>query len=313
MNSLITGITGFVGGHLAEHLLAAGDEVRGVSSSGRWPAGTPESLTQQVRIASADLGDPEHWQGLHDLTAEFAPACIYHLAAISVPSDCGGDEPNAKAIAANVEGTRRVLHFAESLSPRPRVLFVSTSHVYAPPSGADDRCREDQPLRPKNAYGMTKLLAELTVRDAVQAGCVDAIIARAFQHTGPRQGARMMLPEWAAQLNAPGSAVVVRNRDTWIDLCDVRDVVRAYRLLMTRGITGEIYNVASGVPRRTGAILDALLAIDGRTHSIEETRPGLRWDPIADIRKLQAATGWSPTVPLEQTIRDVWSERQGGK
>jgi GDP-4-dehydro-6-deoxy-D-mannose reductase len=310
VNSLITGITGFVGGHLAEHLLAAGDEVCGVSNSGRWPVGTPDALTKQVRIAGADLGNPERWRGLYELTAEFAPACIYHLAAISVPSDCGGDEPNAKAIAANVEGTRRVLHFAESLPSRPRVLFVSTSHVYAPPSSADDRCREDQPLRPKNAYGMTKLLAELTVRDAVQAGC-DAIIARAFQHTGPRQGARMMLPEWAAQLDAPGGSVVVRNRDTWIDLCDVRDVVRAYRLLMTSGITGEIYNVASGVPRRTGAILDALLAIDGRTHAIEETRPGVRFDPIADIQKLQAATGWSPRIPLEQTIRDVWSERHG--
>lgn len=313
MNSLITGITGFVGGHLAEHLLAAGDEVCGVSSSGRWPDDAPETLTRSVRIASADLGAHECWQVLHDLTAEFTPACIYHLAAISVPSDCGGDEPNAQAIAANVEGTRRVLQFAESLPSRPRVLFVSTSHVYAPPIGAEERCREDQPPCPKNAYGKTKLLAEQAVRDAVHAGRVDAVIARAFQHTGPRQGARMMLPEWAAQLNAPSGAVVVRNRDTWIDLCDVRDVVRAHRLLMTQGITGEIYNVASGVPRRTGDILDALLAMDGRTHAIEETRPGVRFDPIADIRKLQAATGWSPTVPLEQTIRDVWSERQGGR
>jgi GDP-4-dehydro-6-deoxy-D-mannose reductase len=311
VNSLITGITGFVGGHLAEHLLAAGDEVRGLSNSGRWPAGTPESLTRQVRIASADLGDSESQQGLYDLAAGFAPHCIYHLAAISVPSDCGGDEPNAKALAANVEGTRRVLQFAESLPSRPRVLFVSTSHVYAPPTSADERCREDQPPRPKNAYGKTKLLAEQAVLDAVRAGRVDTVIARAFQHTGPRQGTRMMLPEWAAQLDAPGGAVVVRNRDTWIDLCDVRDVVRAYRLLMTSGITGETYNVASGVPRRTGDILDALLAIDGRTHAIEETRPGVRFDPIADIQKLQAATGWSPMIPLEQTIRDVWSERHG--
>jgi GDP-4-dehydro-6-deoxy-D-mannose reductase len=305
VKALITGITGFVGGHLAEHLLGAGDEVVGLSTSGQWPARTPEALVQRVRVLACDLASDDSAQQLAQLSRDFAPDHIYHLAAISVPSDCGGDEPTPRAIAANVDATRRLLEWASTLSS-PRVLFVSTSHVYAPPSSRDGRFREDQSPQPKNGYGKTKLMAEKVVRDAVDAHGVDALIARAFQHTGPRQGSRMMLPEWAAQFAAGADPVAVRNRDTWIDLSDVRDVVRAYRLLMLQGARGETYNVGAGVARRTGDILDQLVAIAGEPPTIVESRPGERFDPIADIAKLQSTTGWRSEVPLEQTIRDIW-------
>ncbi len=310
MLALITGITGFVGGHLAEHLLAAGDVVAGLSTSGQWPARTPETLHRNVTVFRGDLASAEGAAVLESLAREFTPDCIYHLAAISVPSDCGADEPTARALAANVEGTRRVLEWAESLGVA-RVLFVSTSHVYAPPRTRDERCREDQPADPKNGYGKTKLLAEHIVREAVAAGRADAVIARAFQHTGPRQGSRMMLPEWAAQYASGANPVTVRNRNTWIDLSDVRDVVRAYRRLMTDGVRGDTYNVGSGVARRTGDILSQLANLAGNDREVVETRPGERLDPVADISKLNAATGWRPEIPLEQTVADVlhWYER----
>lgn len=304
MKAFITGITGFVGGHLAEHLLAAGDEVMGLSTSGRWPARTPNELVRNVRLVQGDLSSDESSQGLRPVLRDFAPDCIYHLAAISVPSECGGAEPTPRAIAANIDGTRRVLEWAMDRSIR--VLVVSTSHIYGQPNSRDVLAREDDPPRPKNAYGKTKLMAEGVALDAVRAGQVDAVIARAFQHTGPRQGGSMMLPEWASQLASSADTISVRNRDTWIDLSDVRDVVRAYRRLMEHGQRGDIYNVGSGVPRRTGDILDQLIQLSGRAVAVEEKSPGERFDAIADIAKLRKATGWRPEVSVEQTVRDVW-------
>jgi GDP-4-dehydro-6-deoxy-D-mannose reductase len=301
VKALITGITGFVGGHLAEHLLAAGDEVVGLSTSGKWPARTPDTLVQNVRVFAHDLSAND----TPPLPSDFTPDHVYHLAAISVPSDCGGEEPTPRAIAANVDATRRLLEWTGKIGS-PRLLFVSTSHVYPPPNSRDDRCREDQSPQPKNGYGKTKLMAEQVVREAVNSHRVDALVARAFQHTGPRQGPRMMLPEWASQFAAGADPVTVRNRDTWIDLSDVRDVVRAYRLLMLKGARGETYNVGAGIPRRTGDILDQLVAITGAQRTIAEGRPGERLDPIADIAKLRSATGWQSEIPLDQTIRDIW-------
>jgi len=305
VKAFITGITGFVGGHLAEHLLATGDEVMGLSTSGRWPERTPDELVRHVRLVQGDLSSDEMLQSLNQAARDFAPDCVYHLAAISVPSECGGAEPTPRAIAANVDGTRRVLEWAAARSIR--VLVVSTSHVYAQPSSRDARASEDDPPRPKNAYGTTKLLAERIALEVVRAGHVDAIVARAFQHTGPRQGGRMMLPEWSAQLASGADKITVRNRDTWIDLSDVRDVVRAYRLLVEHGRRGEIYNVGSGVPRRTGDILGQLIQLAGRAVEVEEKTPGERFDAIAAIGKIQQVTAWQPEVPIEQTIRDVWA------
>jgi GDP-4-dehydro-6-deoxy-D-mannose reductase len=305
VKAFITGITGFVGGHLAEHLLAAGDEVMGLSTSGRWPARTPDELVRTVRLVQGDLSLGETSRSLSLVLRDFAPDCVYHLAAISVPSECGGAEPTPRAIAANVDGTRRVLEWAKELSIR--VLVVSTSHIYAQPGSRDDRAREDDPPRPKNAYGKTKWMAERLALEMARAGQVDTVIARAFQHTGPRQGGQMMLPEWAAQLAGSADTINVRNRDTWIDLSDVRDVVRAYRFLIQSGHRGEIYNVGSGVPRRTGDILDQLIKLSGRTVRVAEKTPGERFDAIADIAKLQQATGWRPEVSVEQTVRDVWA------
>jgi GDP-4-dehydro-6-deoxy-D-mannose reductase len=290
-------------------LLAAGDEVIGLSTSGRWPDRTPNELVHNVRLVQGDLSSDKTSQSLSRVGRDFAPDYIYHLAAISVPSECGGAQPTPRAIAANVDGTQRVLEWAKELSIR--VLVVSTSHVYGQPNSRDGRASEDDPPRPKNAYGKTKLMAERVALEMARAGQVDAVIARAFQHTGPRQGGSMMLPEWAAQLASGAETISVRNRDTWIDLSDVRDVVRAYRLLMEHGQSGEIYNVGSGVPQRTGGILEQLVQLSGRAVRVEEKTPGERFDAIADVGKLHRATNWQPEVPVEQTVRDVWAWHTG--
>ena len=308
--ALITGLTGFVGGFLADHLLQLGDEVWGVSPDGRWLDSSPQEIRARVRLLAWDVGDAAPLRAeLRQALVDFAPQWIFHLAALSVPEDCGRDAPTPLTMAVNVEGTRRVLDLAAALPSRPRVLLASSSHVYAPVPAEAAFLSESAPLGPTRAYGQTKLAAEAEVQRAVAAGRCDAVIARSFAHTGPRQTPRMMLPQWAQQFAAGSGPVQIHSRDVTLDLTDVRDVVRAYRLLLLRGRTGAVYNVGTGAPRLSGQILDILRGLADPQHKrvITELRPGVRFDPLADIARIVAETGWRPEIPLEQTVADTWT------
>ncbi len=321
MKAFITGITGFVGGFLAEHLLAAGDQVLGCSTQGNWPQQEglwrcpSRHIREQIAVLRWDLGDSSSLSAAdRERIAAFAPDCIYHLAALSVPSHCGEQAPTARALAVNVEGTSRILELAASLPRRPRVLFTSTSHVYAPGATPGTRLSEKAPCGPRRGYGMSKLLAEQHIETAVRERSLDVVIARAFQHTGPRQELGMMLPDWAEQLAADEAGPVrVRSLNTWIDLSDVRDIVRAYRLLANCAETGGIYNVGSGAPQRTGDIFKLMIRLASSTRAASELGSGAeKWDPIADISRLRALLGWQPQITLEQTVADTlehWRRR----
>jgi GDP-4-dehydro-6-deoxy-D-mannose reductase len=312
--ALITGVSGFVGGFLAGHLLECGDAVLGTSPDGRWMAASPEAVRDRVDVLAWDLANPGGpSEDVRQALEQFAPTVIYHLAAISVPGDCGHEEPSPLAVRINVDGTRRVLALAASLPSSPRVLFISSSYVYAPVTADHPRVDETWPVTPKRGYGRTKLAAEEAVRLAVAEDQVDAMIARAFQHTGPGQSPRMMLSEWAFQFAQGGpEPVKVHTQDAWIDLTDVRDVVRAYRLLALHGERGEVYNVGSGIARRTGDILELLRHAADPTRPVVELRPGFKQDPIANITRLTHRTGWQPGIPVEQTVQDAlcwWLKR----
>ncbi len=308
MKSLVTGVTGFAGTYLAEHLLGAGDDVLGCSRGAAWSESTPQHVQANVPLLRWDVGDrsqpsPEVVQRVKD----FAPDWIFHLAAISVPRDCGRDTPTDRAAAVNIDGTARVLDLAAQTGSPTRVIFISSSHVYDPLTDAAAPLREDAPLDPGSAYGKTKQAAEALVAEA-QTGGLDTVTVRAFQHTGPRQSTQMMLPEWADQFaRASTDPINAYNCDTWIDLTDVRDVVRAYRLLAERAPSGETYNVGSGIARRTGDILETLRNIAGPNRAIVELRPGTQYDPIANVDRLAKATGWQAEVTLEQTVADTWA------
>ncbi len=305
--ALITGVSGFAGGLLAEHLLDCGDVVLGCSPAGTWKNSSPDSLRQRVELLAWDIGDP------HGLSREsnrrieqFEPHWIFHLAALSVPEDCGPQEPVPEAMAVNVDGTRRVMQLAAALPSRPRVLFTSSSHVYAPVTSSAPTVDETAPVGPWRGYGRTKLAAEAEVRRAVERWGCDAVIARSFQHAGPGQNPRMMLAQWARQFaRGGGEPVEVHTCDARIDLSDGRDVVRAYRLLAKRGRRGEVYNVGSGVSRRSGDVLQLLRRIADPSRRIVVRRPGFKQDPIADITRLRECTGWCARIPLETTVADT--------
>jgi GDP-4-dehydro-6-deoxy-D-mannose reductase len=305
--ALITGISGFAGVHLAEHLLACGDVVAGTSSSGRWRPGTPPAVALSVQLWPWDLeGPPQQDAALAQRLAAFEPEHVYHLAALSIPRECGDVEPTPRAWNVNVVGTGRLLDVLAQAAPQARMLFVSSSHVYAPVARETPVVDEQWPLAPRRGYGKTKLAAERLLAERARSGRPAVVVARAFQHTGPRQGLPMMLPEWVAQFCRSDSApIVVQNDNTCIDLSDVRDVVRAYRLLMLHGSPGEAYNVGSGILRTTGEVLEVLRRLAGPHREIQVRSHEERADPIADISRLAACTGWRPVFTLEQTVADT--------
>lgn len=304
MKALVTGATGFAGQHLAAHLLSEGYEVLGVSRTARWPARAPDAIRAIPLLAWDIAQDPP--EGLVERVAAFAPDWVFHLAALSVPADCGRDEPTAEARAVNVDGTRRVVELARRLPGPVRLLFVSTSHVYAPVTRDHFLVNESSPIAPTAGYGKTKLLGESLVAAAAAAG-LDAVIVRAFQHAGPGQSARMMLAEWGAQFAAGGDEPVrIQRSNAFIDLSDVRDVVRAYRLVAQRGDAGQIYNVGSGQCLRSGDVFEHLRRLAAPQRLFVESSPAVKQDPIADISRVTAATAWRPRIDWRKTVEDVW-------
>ena len=304
MNALITGVTGFAGGHLAEHLLAEGDRVAGASLSTDWPPESPASLAAVVPVIEWDIATDPSAVTMAAIEA-LAPKCIYHLAAISVPGECGADEPTSLAKEVNVEGTLRVIRLAAALPSRPRVLFTSSSHVYAPVSAETPSVGEDAPLGPRGGYGKTKLAAEKGAAKLAGELDVELVVARSFQHTGPRQTGPMMLAEWIEQVVAGRDPIRVQSCHARIDVCDVRDVARGYRLLALRGEAGKVYNVGGGRGLTSGAVLEVLLGGLDSPPEVEELNPTAKQDPIADITRLTVATGWQPAISIEQTVADA--------
>lgn len=306
MRAFVTGIAGFVGTHLTEHLHASGDQVLGTSLSGTWgdDAATkrlPPSL-HGVSLLPWDIALPAP-AAMQTALQEFAPQAIYHLAAVSKAID-GATE---YAQQTNIGGTQHVLELAKALPSQPRVLFVSSSYVYGDASSVQP-VSESSPLPGQlDGYGHSKREGERETLEHVAEGG-DAVIARAFQHAGPRQSARFMLAEWCDRfLREQGTDIAIGSSETWLDLSDVRDVVRAYRLLMTQGVRGEIYNVGSGVARRTGDIFAQLCRVAGSPRVARPRSTQQRYTPIADLTKITTATGWQPQISIEQTIADTYA------
>jgi GDP-4-dehydro-6-deoxy-D-mannose reductase len=312
MKSLITGYRGFVGSHLTEHLLSLGEPVLGVHRAASAARRLPDRLATVPALAWDVAGGSPSTAARHAIEA-FGPDVIFHLAAMSIPRDCGDVEPTHAAVEANVDALRFVFDLARMLPRRPRIIFASTSHVYGSVAAANPVVAETAPLAPRNAYGRTKLAAEELCLNAVKNEGHDIVTARLFSQSGPRQDGRLMLAEWAAQLvNPDRDSIEVASLDVSVDFLDVRDGVRALRLLALHGQTGANYNIGSGVARTTGDIFRQLQQAAADCRPVCELRPGRRSDPIADIGRLQKATGWAPQLPLVQTLVDVlddWRRR----
>jgi GDP-4-dehydro-6-deoxy-D-mannose reductase len=292
---LVTGAGGFVGTHLTRHLQACGDEVIGVD---RHPHGDEPG----VDITQAD--------DVLALVRRVRPAAIYHLAGWA---DVGGSwkEPVA-AFRTNAEGTLNVLGAASEVGVE-RVLAVSSADVYGKVEPSELPLTEDSPLRPASPYAVSKVAADYLGLQAWLGRGLPVLRVRAFNHLGPGQTDKFVAPALASRIARAerdgGDVLPIGDLSARRDFTDVRDVVRAYRLLLERGEPGQVYNVCSGVDLAVQDLADQLLA-QARIPLRFETDPDLlRPVEIPVLRgshdRLTAATGWEPEIPISQTLTDL--------
>ena len=309
MRALVTGASGFVGGHLVEHLIAAGDLVVGLSASGRWPREL-EHLGRHARIEACDLAQGDG-DALVGLIGRKRPEVIYHLAAQANPQASVADPRGTWAL--NLGGTLNLLEAVKGSGLNPRVVLVGSGVCYGNPGPEHLPVNESCPLRPNNPYAASKGAADLLGIQHFLAHGTDVVMARPFNHAGPRQSPGYVLGGLARQVAEVEAGarprIEVGNLDVVRDFTDVRDVVRAYRLLAERGAAGEVYNLGSGQGAR---IADALATLT----SLARVPVEVRVDParvrpvdqpllVADAAKLRAATGWAPRFSIEQTLADM--------
>jgi GDP-4-dehydro-6-deoxy-D-mannose reductase len=292
LRAFVTGGHGFVGTWLVDHLLHTGDEV--VAPGPGLDVTEPAAL----RRAMADAG----------------PDAVYHLAALTHVGR-SWDEPG-EFLRVNAGGTLNVLEAAGRCDPVPRVLLVSSAEVYGAVTPADVPVDEAAPLCPVSPYAASKAAAELVGVQAHLGRGLPVVRARPFNHAGPGQAHTFVVPGVARRilraLHSGGRVLPVGNLTPRRDITDVRDVVRAYRLLVERGRPGEVYNVCSGRDVSVEELVRRLLALAGADLELL-TDPALSRPVdvpvlVGDASRLRAATGWEPAVPLDDTLAAVLEE-----
>lgn len=316
MRILITGVTGFVGGHLVQALADNGaDELHGFSRSTTWPVACDTSV--KVTLHAVDLTGPT--SAIAEALAAIRPQQIYHLAGYAKTGE-SFREPEA-AWQGNLTATRHLYDAVVQCQLRPRILFVGSGLIYGDPERTDTTCDENTPLKPANPYAASKAAADLVSYQYTRSPGLDIVRARPFNHIGARQSADYAIANFARQIAAieAGEQIpVIETGDLSAgrDLADVRDVVQAYRLLMQRGRTGEAYNVATGRTHRIAEVLQRMVALAKVPMEIrQKVDPQRKGDTAvtrASIDKIHRELGWQPTYSLEDTlatILDDWRQR----
>ncbi|HKY20639.1 MAG TPA: GDP-mannose 4,6-dehydratase [Vicinamibacterales bacterium] len=288
MTVLVTGARGFAGSHLLASL-----SQNGVAATG-WSR-------QDV-----DLLDP---RAVTRAIAELKPTVVYHCAGAS---HVGQSFANVRdTLASNVLGTHHLLKGLHSAGLGARVLIPSSSLVYRQ---SDLALQEDDPIGPATPYALSKLAQEMLGRRSVLEDGQQIFIARPFNHTGPRQNPSFSASGFARQIalieqGRMSPEISVGNLDASRDLHDVRDTVRAYRAIVEHGRPGEVYNVCSGQAFKIRDVLDRLIAISRvpATVRVDPSRYRQNDNPVlfGDRAKIQSEVGWTPTIPLEQTLADL--------
>lgn len=304
MRIAITGVSGFVGRHLATRLAARGEHLAGIGPESDPPAGLED-------WHRADLRDPP---ALIQAVAAARPDAVIHLAAQS--SAAASFEDPAGTFEVNALGTWHLLEAVRARAPRARVLLVGTSEVYGPqPEGS--HVGEDTPFRPVSPYALSKAAADVMGEIAHRRDGLDVVRTRSFGHSGPGQAPRFFLPSFAAQIaeiEAGRREPVLQVGDLSVvrDLCDVRDVAEAYITLLDRGHAGQVYNVCRGEGVRLSDLTTGLIARTRVPIRIEVDRARLRPADIpylvGDPARIGRDTGWRARIPLDTTLDDVLAE-----
>lgn len=311
MKYFITGIEGFVGHHLADHLLSRGHEVSG----SYFDKASAADLNDRCQLFPVDLRFGDQTMGVIERSK---PDCIFHLAAQSSPAVSFRKPVDTFEI--NVIGLVNLLEAVRTVIPDCRVLVVSSCEVYGL-SANDDPIKEEQPYNAASPYAVSKISQEQLAIQYNHSYNMNTLVVRPFPHTGPGQPEIFALPSFAKQIAGivkygKEPTVLVGNLDAKRDISDVRDVINAYYLLAESGKVGDIYNICSGKYVTIREALDILIGISGK--SIEIKTDPQRFRPLdipilwGDNSKMVKRTSWRPEYNLQQTLEDLynyWAER----
>ncbi|MCS7220654.1 MAG: GDP-mannose 4,6-dehydratase [Anaerolineae bacterium] len=308
--ALITGISGFVGSHLAELLLAETDcQVAGTVLG---DMSNVAHLRERLTLYPAELS---RLDVVAYILEEVRPDFIFHLAAQPIPSLSARDPWST--LEPNIRMQLNILEAVVRLKLNSRVLVVGSSEEYGLVSPDQLPITEDTPLRPLNPYAVSKIAQDFLGLQYHLAHGVFAVRVRPFNHIGPRQRLGFVAPDLARQVAEAEAGlqppvVYVGNLDVYRDFSDVRDVVRAYWLALTKGEPGSVYNIGSGQVHSIREMLERLIALTGKQIEIridpQRTRPSEVPRLVADASRFRQRTGWEPRIPFEQSLRDVLDE-----
>jgi GDP-4-dehydro-6-deoxy-D-mannose reductase len=313
VRALITGITGFAGGHLAQVLLDRGDEVFGIARDMGY---TLNHLSHDIQPIIKDLQDVDVVQSTLE---EISPDVIYHLAGQAFVPQAWANPWDT--FANNVRPQLNILRSMINLDSSARLLVVASNEVYGHVSSDRLPVREDAPMRPENPYGVSKVTQDTLALQYHLSHGVDVIRVRAFNHIGPRQSPVFVSASFARQiagieagLKAP--VLNVGNLEAKRDFTDVIDVMRAYAMLADNGQSGEAYNIGTGRAYSIQQLLNVLLSFTKVKITIQQDPTRMRPSDVpviyADNTKLKACTGWEPAINFEESLRrvlDYWRQQ----
>ena len=306
MRSLITGIGGFAGGHLANALLNRGDEVAGIDLR---PGAQLADVADRIDFA---VGDIRNADDIRRLVCEFRPDTIFHLAAITHVGQAWKNRRETLEI--NVIGTSAVLEVAAELDPKPTVILASTGQVYGLAPEDSRPLNEDTPLDPRSPYAVSKVCCELLARQAWAHEGVPTVILRTFNYTGPWQSPMFVCSDFAHQVawieaGLAEPRMKVGNLQTRRDFSDVRDVIDGYLLAAEHGNPGQAYNLASSKAVQIADVLDRLRAAVDVDIEVEQDAERVRPIDLAallgDPSRAHDELGWKPRFSFDETLASV--------
>lgn len=304
MKALIIGGAGFVGSYLIDHLR---DECK-------WSISVTKMQHENVNIKGIDIFDLNILvkDDISKLLKDIEPDYIFHLAAQSSVA-LSWKNPGL-TIDVNIKGAVNLLDAVRELDYRPRILLIGSGEEYGHINSDETPIREINATRPGNIYAATKVAQNLIGKIYSDAYQMDIVMVRAFNHIGPNQAPIFVVADFCKQvveiekgLKAP--VIKVGNLSAMRDFTDVRDVVKAYALLMKKGKAGETYNVGSGKAVTINEILRMILSMSDVQISVEVDESKLRPVDVpiieADVSKITNTIGWSKKIKLEETIADT--------
>src|SRR3972149_8870722 len=313
--ALITGITGFVGSHLAELLLKEGVNVYGIQ---RWRSKTDniENIQDKIIIQEADLLDAH---SLYKVVDEIRPDYIFHLAAQSYVQTSWSSPTNTLEI--NIIGTANLFEAVKKSGLNIAIQIACSSEEYGKVLPDELPIREDNPLRPLSPYAVSKLAMDYLGYQYHESYGMRIIRTRGFNHTGPRRGdvfaeSTFARPIAEIEKGKKEPVVHVGNLEAKRDYTDVRDMVKAYYLSVQKCQSGEVYNIATGKSWKIRDVLNLLLSRSKVKIKVLQDKRRMRPSDVevlvGDASKFMKVSGWRPEIPFEKTMEDLlnyWRER----